>query len=180
MAAIYIPNHMQQYLLKIRIAIVSVRAPPGSPQIHLHVTGTRRSAANLQYRAAKIRTAFKIRKSRMKYPNALTARRFQFAAPQTLMLPNRLYQPLRRELFVPQKSSIAEARTPLRVKILRRQNQATLLLEFCDRKVNTNRHRRKRFSQCKIERNEPQICLFNKTAFACRLFSVKLHAASVN
>jgi hypothetical protein len=44
---------------------VAVGAPAADAQVNFHVTGTRRSAADLNDRAAKIRPAFDARKARM-------------------------------------------------------------------------------------------------------------------
>jgi hypothetical protein len=60
-----IPNDVKQDIFKIWVAVVAVGAPAADAQVNFHVTGTRRSAADLNDRAAKIRPAFDARKARM-------------------------------------------------------------------------------------------------------------------
>jgi hypothetical protein len=91
---------MEQDVFEIRIAVMTVGTPATSAQIHFHVAGTWRATADLQDRSAKIRPAFKIGEAGMKNTNTFSARRFQFAPPQPLMLPNGLDEPLRGKRLV--------------------------------------------------------------------------------
>jgi hypothetical protein len=93
----------------------------------------------LQNRPAKIRPAFEVGEAGMKHPHALPAGGFQFAAPQALVLPDGLDQPLSGELFIAQKNFAAGLRAPAGIKIFGGCRQAAMLLEFCRAKVNPNR-----------------------------------------
>jgi hypothetical protein len=140
---------MQQNIFKIRVPVMPVGPPAIRAQIHFHVSGAGRVIANLQDRAAEIRPALQVGKARMKNPDARAPGRLQLVAPQPLVLPDGLDQPLGRKRFIPQKTFAAAVNAPLGVKILRWRLQAPLLLEFCRRKVNTNQA-----TGCpKIERN---------------------------
>src|SRR5690606_8676217 len=87
-----VPNHMQNDILKRRIAVVAVSAPAAAAQVHLDVARTRRVLAHLHQGVAKIRSAFKICKTGMKHTDGSTVQSFQLLALEALMLPDALQQ----------------------------------------------------------------------------------------
>jgi hypothetical protein len=124
-----IPNDMQQDILKIRIAVVTVGVPAGSAQVNFHVAGTRRGAADLNDRAAKIRPAFDADKSGMQNADGSAIGRLEPVTLQPLMAPDGLEQAFRRRIiFVAQDISRAKARAPVGVKIFSGQRHCGLLL----------------------------------------------------
>ena len=76
-----VPNDVEQDVLKRGIAIVTVGTPAGGAQVNFHVAGTRRGAADLNDRAAKIRTALDARKAGMQNAHGLSVGRPEPVAP---------------------------------------------------------------------------------------------------
>ena len=116
--------------------MVTVGAPAAGAQVHFNISGAWGLGADLQDRAAKIRTAFKVGKTRVKNANALPGERLEFGAPKPLVQPNGLDQPFGREALVAQAVFGADAGPPLGINIIGKWNQALLLLEFWRKKVN--------------------------------------------
>jgi hypothetical protein len=109
---------VQDHVLKIRIAVVAVRAPAACAQINFHVAGSRLFVAKLNDRAAKIRAAFGIGKTGMKNANFLPVSRFEFAASNALMLSDGLEQIFRRQIIsLAQDIHCPVARPPFCIKI---------------------------------------------------------------
>ena len=73
---------------------MAVRVPAVAAQINFHVAGTRRFAAGLDDRAAKIRPAFGAGEAGMQHADGLAVRSFQLVAPEPLMTPDGLEQAL--------------------------------------------------------------------------------------
>jgi hypothetical protein len=131
-----IPNDVKQDIFKIRVAVVTVRAPAANAQVDFHVTGTRRGVADLNDRAAKIRPAFDARKARMQNANGFSIGGLEPVALQPLVVPDGLEQAFRRRIiFVAQDIPRAEARAPVGVKIFRRRRHCGLLLRLRSSKV---------------------------------------------
>ena len=95
---------MQHHVFEILIVVVAVRAPAAGAQVNLHVAGTRRVAADLDDRAAKIRPAFDADETGMKHADGFAVGGFQLVAPQPLVLPDGLEQPLGRQPFSSRKN----------------------------------------------------------------------------
>jgi hypothetical protein len=124
-----IPNDVQQDILKIRIAVVTVGVPAGSAQVNFHVTGTRRGVADLNHRAAKIRPAFDADKTGVQNADGSAIGSLKPVALQPLVAPDGLEQAFRRRIiFVAQDISRAKARAPVGVKIFSGQRHCGLLL----------------------------------------------------
>ena len=112
-----IPNDVQQNIAESRVAIVTVRPPATGAHVHFHVAGTQSGVANLNDRAAKIRTAFDTCEPRMKDAQTFAVQRAQLIAPEPLMLPDGLEQSLRwRGAVVAQGEGGAGAQSPLGVE----------------------------------------------------------------
>ncbi|HXB61167.1 MAG TPA: hypothetical protein VNU95_16460 [Candidatus Acidoferrales bacterium] len=71
----------------------------------------------MQNGPAKIRPALKIGEAGMENTNAFPIRRFQFAPPQPLMLPNGLNEPLGGKGLVVQGIFLMSAHAPSSIKI---------------------------------------------------------------
>ena len=67
-----------------------MRVPAARLHINLHIARHGLLISKLQDRAAKIRPAFDARETRMQHAERLAAGRFQFAAPEPLVLPDGL------------------------------------------------------------------------------------------
>ena len=109
---------MEQDVLEIWIAVMTMGAPPTGAQIHFHIAGTRRVAPDLQNRPAKIRTTFKIDETGMKNPDCFSIQRSQFVPPQPLVLPDGLNEPFGWEWLVAQRVFFMGAHAPLSIKII--------------------------------------------------------------
>ena len=82
---------------------MAVRMPAVAAQINFHVAGARRFAADLDDGAAKIRPAFGAGETGMQHADIFPIRSFQLVAPEPLMPPDGLKQPLGGEaVFVAQ------------------------------------------------------------------------------
>jgi hypothetical protein len=113
-----VPDDVQDYIFKVRIAVMAVRVPAGGTQINLHVAGARRRVADLNHRAAKIRAAFKADKSGMKHPDNFSVSGFEPVTPQALVLPDGLEQAFGgRLIFVAQGRGRRQLRPPVGVEI---------------------------------------------------------------
>ena len=124
-----LPNDVQQDVLELRIAVVTVGAPAADAQVNLHVTGTRRGVANLNDRAAKIRPAFDADKTGMQNPDESAIGRLEAVALQPLVAPDGLEQAFRRRsIFIVQDLRRAQTRAPVGVKIFSRRRHCGLLL----------------------------------------------------
>jgi hypothetical protein len=125
-----LPYDVEPDIAEVRIAIVAMSSPTAGAQIHFNVSGARSIRADLQHGPAKIRPAFQVGESRMKHPHAFPGHGFKFAAPETLVLPDCLDEPLGREPFIAQTVFAANTGPPLGVKIIGKSSHAPLLLEF--------------------------------------------------
>jgi hypothetical protein len=124
-----IPNDVQQDIFKIRIAVMTVGMPAGGAQVNFHVAGTRRGVAELNDRAAKIRSAFDADKTGMQNADGSAIGRLEPVALQPLMAPDGLEQAFRRRIiFVAQDISRAKTRAPVGVKIVSGRRHCGLLL----------------------------------------------------
>jgi hypothetical protein len=96
---------------------MAVSAPAAGSQIHFHIATARRVLANLNHCIAKIRTALKIVKPRMKHAQRLTIQGLKLIASNSLVKPNRLEQAFRRGIkILAQKWRHATTDAPLGVK----------------------------------------------------------------
>lgn len=94
-------------------------APAVRVQVHFDVARNRRGVAELDNRAAKVRAAFAIQKTRMKNADRITVQAPELIAQEALVLPDRLEQIFRRRIgVVAQDRHRAAAEPPLRVEIL--------------------------------------------------------------
>jgi hypothetical protein len=106
-------------------------------QINFHVAGARRFAAGLDDGTAKIRSALGAGETGMQHANGLTVRSFQLVAPQPLVPPDGLKQPLvGKTVFVAQNVRGAALVAPDGVKIFGGRVQSELLLLRPGDKVN--------------------------------------------
>jgi len=127
---------MQNDILKIRIAVMAVRAPAARAQIHFHVPGTRRVVTDLNNRAAKVRSAFGAGETGVQHAHARAPGGLELVAPEALMLPDGLQQAFgRRIIFVAQDIRRAATQAPVGVKIFRRRRHCGLLLRLRSSKV---------------------------------------------
>ena len=126
-----VPNDVQQDILEIRVAVVTVGAPAGGAQVNFHIAGTGRGVADLNDRAAKIRPAFDADKPGMQNPDGSAIGGLEPVALQPLMTPDGLEQAFRRRIiFIAQDLRRAEARAPVGVKIFSRRRHCGLLLRL--------------------------------------------------
>ena len=109
---------MQLDVFESGIFIVAMHMPAGGTQVNFHVADERRFVAQLQHRAAKIRPAFDADKTGMKYADASAVTGFELVAPEALVLPDGLQQPLGRPAVVlAQRADVAAAFAPPGVEI---------------------------------------------------------------
>ena len=92
------PHDVQNDLLEGRVPIMAVGAPPARTQVHLHVARLRGRVPKLNAGAPKIGSALDTLKTRMKHPHGLIVEGSHPVAEQTLVLPDRLKQALRRRV----------------------------------------------------------------------------------
>jgi len=119
---------MQEYLSERGIAIVTMSSPTARAQVHFDVTGMRAILPELHHGPAKIRPAFNIVKSRVKNTNGHSVQSLKLIAKQSLVLPNRLEQPLgRRDSVLMQERHHAALHAPLSVKIIEHSQHQILL-----------------------------------------------------
>jgi hypothetical protein len=122
---------VQQDILKIRVAVVTVGAPAADAQVNFHIAGTGCGVADLNDRAAKIRPAFDADKTGVQNPNGSAIGSLKPVALQPLVAPDGLEQAFRRRIiFVAQDISHAKARAPVGVKIFSRRRHCGLLLRL--------------------------------------------------
>jgi hypothetical protein len=115
-----LPNDVQQDVLELRIAVVTVGAPAAGAQVNFHVAGTRRGVADLNDRAAKIRPAFDADKAGMQNPDGFSVGSLEPVALQPLVAPDGLKQAFGGQvIFVTQDVRRVQARAPVGVKIFR-------------------------------------------------------------
>ena len=127
---------MQQDILKIRVAVVTVGAPAADAQVNFHIAGTGCGVADLNDRAAKIRPAFDADKTGVQNPNGSAIGSLKPVALQPLVAPDGLEQAFRRRrIFVAQGIRQAQVRTPIGVKIVSRRRHCGLLLRLRLNKV---------------------------------------------
>jgi hypothetical protein len=113
-----VPDHVQDDIFEIRIAVVAVRVPAVAAQINFHVAGARRFAADLDDGAAKVRPALHADETGMQDADGFPVRSFQPVAPQPLMPPDSLEQTLvGKAVFVMQNVCGAALVAPGSVKI---------------------------------------------------------------
>ena len=92
--------------------------------------------ADLNYRAAEIRSSFQIAEPGMKHANDLSVQRLELRALEALMLPDGLEQSLGRQIRrIPQTDRRPLAQSPLGVEAGRGKGHLGLLLRWCFRKV---------------------------------------------
>jgi len=116
-----IPDNVEQDIFKTRVAVVAVRAPAVAVQVNFHVAGTRRSVADLDDGAAKIRAAFGAGEPGMEHADGFPVRCLQLVAPQPLMPPDGLEQPLGGPFsFIAQDAGDATPGAPAGIKIFGR------------------------------------------------------------
>ena len=86
-------------------------------KVNLHVPGARRLAFDLHHSLAEIRPGFVVPETRMQHPHRPPVGGAQLVAPQTLVMPDGLKQPLGRQagLFV-QSENVAASVAPLRIE----------------------------------------------------------------
>ena len=150
------PDDVQDDIFEIRIAVVAVRVPAVAAQINFHVAGARRFAADLDDRAAKIRPALGAGKTGMQHADGFPVRSFQLVAPQPLMPPDGLEQPLGgKAVFVVQNIRGAALVAPDGVKISRIHGRVFESESLAFAPVRASR------SQVYFERNSGGSCLFN-------------------
>ena len=107
---------------------MAVGAPAAGAQINFHVAGARRVIADLNDRAAKIRPAFDADEAGMKNADGFSVGGLEPVAPQPLVPPDGLEQPLGGGIFVAQNIPRPGARAPVGVKIFGRRKHCGLLL----------------------------------------------------
>ncbi len=96
---------------------MTVSAPAAGSQVHFHIAAARGIFAYLNHGVAKIRTALKIVESRVKHADRLTIQGLELIAPQSLVKPNGLKQPLGRGIeILAQQRRRATTDAPLGVK----------------------------------------------------------------
>src|SRR5207249_926089 len=99
------------------VAVVPVRAPTAGTDVHFNITGAWGRIANLDDCPAKIRTAFKAAKPRMKDYDRLAVQGLELIAQQALVLPDALQQRFgRRSLVFVKDGYGAGAHAPLGIK----------------------------------------------------------------
>ena len=126
-----VPNDVKQDIFKCRVAVVTVGAPAAGAQVNFHIAGTRRGVANLNDRAAKIRSALNADKTGMQNPDGFSVGSLEPVALQPLVAPDGLEQAFRRRgVFVAQDMHQAKARAPVGVKIFSRRRHCGLLLRL--------------------------------------------------
>ena len=114
-----VPNDVQNDILEIGVAVVTMRMPAARTQINFHVTGTRRIVADLNDDALKIRPAFGAGKTGVKNTDGFPIRSFEPVTAQALMLPNGLEKALgRHAVCIVQKICLAGRHSPGGIKIL--------------------------------------------------------------
>jgi hypothetical protein len=131
-----VPNDVQQDIFKSRVAVVTVGMPAAGAQVNLHIAGTRRGIANLNDRAAKIRSAFDADKTGVQNADGSAIGGLEPVALQPLVAPDGLKQAFRRRIiFIVQDLHQAEARAPVGVKIVSGRKHCGLLLRLWLSKV---------------------------------------------
>jgi hypothetical protein len=129
---ISVPDEVQDHVFKCGIAVVAMGAPTVRVQVHFHVAGAGRGAAELHDRATKIRAAFATEKTRMKNSHGLAVQRSQLMAEEPLVLPDRLQQALGRNVVAfAQGADATVAQPPLRIETGRITGHLPLLLRRC-------------------------------------------------
>jgi len=97
-----------------------VGLPALGANVNFHVAGARRLRAELQDRPMKIGTGFGVSKTGMKHRERLAVQCPQLVAPQALVLPDGLQQPLRRgRVAVAQPRRQAGLRAPAGIETVR-------------------------------------------------------------
>ena len=125
----FLPDDMEQDVLKRGIAVVAVGVPAAGAQVNFHIAGTGRGVADLKDRAAKIRPAFDADKTGMQNPDGFSIGGLEPFALQPLVAPDGLEQAFRRRIiFIVQNMHRAKARAPAGVKIVSGRRHCGLLL----------------------------------------------------
>jgi hypothetical protein len=115
-----LPNDVKQDVLEIPVAVVTVCAPAAGAKVNFHVAGTRRTVADLNDRAPKIRPAFDAGKTGMQNANGSSIRSFELVAAQALMPPNGLEQALGWNVVcIAQKTGRAGRHSPNGIKFFK-------------------------------------------------------------
>ncbi len=113
-----IPDDLQDDIFEIRIAVVAVRPPAAGAQINFHIAGKRRTGANLDHRAEKVRPAPGAGKAGMKYTNGFPVRCLEPVPAQALVQPDGLQQAFGGQvIFVTQGVHRAQPDAPQGIKI---------------------------------------------------------------
>jgi hypothetical protein len=109
---------MENHVFEIRIPIMAMATPAAGANVHFHIALLRRIVAKAKQRIAKIRSALRAAKTRMKHEQPLTVQGSQLIATQTLMLPDGLKQAFRRNtVVIAQDSGRAAALTAAGVEV---------------------------------------------------------------
>ena len=116
------PNDVKQDVLEIQVAVVTVRAPAAGAKVNFHVAGTRRTVADLNDCAPKIRPAFDADETGVENADRDSAGGFQLVALEPLMLPGGLKQAFGRQVvFIAQNIGRDVTAAPGRIEIFRRR-----------------------------------------------------------
>ena len=109
---------MEPDIFESGIFIMAMHVPAGGTQVDFDIADKGRFIAQLQHRAAKIRAAFDADKTGMKNSDAPAIGGLELIAPEALVLPDGLQQPLGRPaIFLAQRADVAAAFAPPGVEI---------------------------------------------------------------
>jgi len=144
---------------------VAVAAPSGGMQIHLDITASRRGGTELHDGIPEIRTGFMVPEPRMKNPDGTAVQSFQPVPLQSLVRPDLLQYPFRRDRLARVAKSKRHSRlgAPVGVKVGR--DAAHLGVAFQPGLLQSQAHRARRAA----ERCIPKLSVRGSAAFRLRV-----------